>query len=394
MIDAQIELKQQKITVEHDLAFVGMTGNEGIGATVATRLTYAQFVATFPCEDETKQVKDRYQRNAENSRVKGIYRYLVERRNTVFPSVTVVVCDLATIAKRFVYTNSGIEIVEFNLPATSDRILIDGQGRVSGIALALAECPELADYHIDVKVIPVPTATLYESRTFIRQIFSDFHAGKKPNSSQTIFFDSATGLSRLTNELADLIEATPCFANFIARDGKPTVGQIFTLAQLTNFVRLALGGKTKAVLDRELADVSVYDLYLGALLQFFDALATSLPWASITSQQDNKEWLAAKANSLFCYAITFYAFGHVIHCMLAEVEAGKRQCVDGLIDFSELSQLDNLALDDFADEIWQDLDVTHTIEGALKVVRGSEKRLARYLCNELRIKVSRQLLKD
>ena len=89
-----LNLPNYTIEAKSDLVMTLLKGNEGIGNTYLTKLTYQQCADYFDIEDERIPVRERLQRDADKPRVSGIAKYITGRKNTVFPSACLVVTKM------------------------------------------------------------------------------------------------------------------------------------------------------------------------------------------------------------------------------------------------------------------------------------------------------------
>jgi DNA sulfur modification protein DndB len=381
---AELLLPKLKITASEDLRFLMLAGEEGIGQTFSIKLTYRQCVDLFELEDLNIAVEDRLQREAESSRVGGISTYLKERDNTVFPSACLIVTDLEIEEHNTeVATISGVKSLIGTIPAHSDRLFIDGQGRVGSFPKALEARPELANKHLDIKVIVVPTDNIRESADFVRQIFSDFHLGlKKPNTSQNIYFDNEAPLSRLTKDVLALGgDLGVAISGAVALDGKIRTGQIYTLASFTDFICILLGESSKKSINKSLKDEDYYNLHLALIIQYIEGLYQHLNFEAIQTITDNKNWKEATKGNVTTCVIGLKALGYAGRSLIEHALL----CEDEKLNVGVLSAIAELPITDRGDKLWMEKQIYQKIEGEIKIVRSSEKRLASLFCYRMRV---------
>ncbi|MBY0417419.1 MAG: hypothetical protein K2W88_05080, partial [Pararheinheimera sp.] len=158
-----------------DLVCHGIRGNEGIGQVITSNLTYEQFCAFFNIADIDAEESEKLQRDPTALRKRNIFQYLTNRNNTVFPGVTCVATEVRFESLGIPTLNGVSELGTVTIPATAERMLIDGQGRRLGVEEAIAIKEALKTRTIDFKFISTNTDKLIEAKGFIRQIFSDFH---------------------------------------------------------------------------------------------------------------------------------------------------------------------------------------------------------------------------
>lgn len=383
---AELAIPKYTISANDDLYLTLIQGIEGIGHTYLTKLTYQQCVDYFELEDESIPVHQRLQRDAEKARIKGIINYLVERDNTVFPSA----CLIVTHLELELLLADELNIMRGKLLACSDRLFIDGQGRVGSMAESIAKKPDLANMHLDVKVIVVPTDTIRESSEMVRQIFSDYHLGlKKPNSSQNIFFDSEKSSSRLAKEvLAITTKLDVPFESAIAPNGKLGHGNLYTLASVRDFISILCGISSTAKLNAFLDVEQNYNLYLALISQYIKGMYQHLPLLEVQSIQDKKAWALATKESVLTCAIGLKALAYF-----------GRSLIDDLIatESTELA-LDKIAIiaqlptSERTNQLWLEKSIYQVIDGKVSIIKASEKRLARLMCNKARLLPCKELV--
>lgn len=384
----ELHIPQYCITAKNDLTMVVMEGIEGIGRTYSTKLTYAQCVEFIDIEDETIPVRERLQRNADMARVKGVEEYLLNRDNTFFPGVILVVSkmDLEPLNIGF----GSEKLFQATLKSNADRLMIDGQGRLSGIMRSLKSKPALASYHLDVKIIVVNTATVRESTKFVTQIFADLHLNlKKPNASQSIWFDSESHLSRLSNDVLDTVEKLNIpFANAIAVNGKLTTGQIYTLANVTDFISIiTASSSSKKAVNLVLADKENYDLYKVLIAQYIKALYNVIPFEKIQNANIT-EWKQELNTNILTCAIGLKALAWVGRSIIED--ALENELPE--LNFTPLEKLLDLPLNDKTNDLWFKKEIFHKIDGKVKIVKASEKRLAAVICQSIRLLPAAELV--
>ncbi len=370
-----------KITANEDLAITLMAGIEGIGKTYTTRLTYKDCAEFFDVESSAVPAELRMQREADSSRINAIVEYLTSRDNTFFPSVILVVNKLDIFKSDFVGT---MLIEQAIIPADADRLFIDGQGRLCSIKEVLKIRPELAMHCLDVKVIVVNTPTIRDSAKFVTQMFSDLHLGlKKPNSSQSIFFDSEKPLNRIAKDLVSSArEAGIPFGSAVSTTGKIAKGQLYNLASVADFAAIMIGESSKSKLNNLLADKASYEVYLSLMTQYISHIYKNAFFLELIQNADTlaeyKEGL--NGNVLTC-AIGLRALAWTGRSFIEDMLANESKSPN----FALLEKLSSLPIQDKKSEIWIKKEIYQHIGGNLKIIKGSEKRLASVICHHIRL---------
>lgn len=376
----ELSLPNYTITAHDDLPMVLLEGLEGIGNTYSTKLTYQQCADFFEIEDEKIPERERIQRDAEKSRVSSIVTYLTKRSNTVFSSACLIVTELE-MEKIFSGTT---QVYNATLPMTADRVFIDGQGRLSAIKEAIVERREIANHHLDIKVIVVPTQTVRESSAFVCQIFRDLNLAKKPNASQSIYFDSELSSSRLAKDLLDAT-ADIGFGGAIAVNGKIKKGQLYTLANFTDFIQIVIGEKNKTKLNNTLSEPGTYQLYLKLITTIIKGFYTHL---SLNQIQTSEQYKEAQEECVLTCAIGLKALAFVGRSLIENMLINE----DSELNIDCLKQIVNLPIHERSNDIWIKKEIYQYIDEKLKIVRSSEKRLARILCHQMRVMPCEELV--
>jgi DNA sulfur modification protein DndB len=375
----QLNIPQYTILGKQALTMTLLEGTEGVGLTYLTKLTYQQCADNFDLEDESIPERERLQRDADKTRVEAIFAYLTTRDNTIFPSACLIITEL----ELSVLLAGDLKVMKGILPMSSDRLFIDGQGRLGGIKKTLFVRPELANHYLDVKVIVVPTKTVRESAEFVCQIFSDYHLGlKKPNASQNIYFDNEEPLSRLSKEVLDMCQAMDLpFNDAISVNGKIKHGQLYNLVAVTDFIRIMVGAGNKKDTNAFLADQTQYDLYLTLILQYIAGVYQHLPLGDIQAIEDEKQWKAAITGNVLTCAIGLKALAFVGRSLIDGMIANEQSA----LETETIAKVAELPLTERGHKEWVSKQIYQIIEGKLTIVKSSEKRLASLLCYHMRI---------
>ncbi|MGR5096087.1 DGQHR domain-containing protein [Vibrio maritimus] len=371
------------LTLEQAFELLVITGNEGIGETHLGKITFAQFCMMTRIENDSIDEKARMQRLVQSTRASGITHYAVERENTAFPEVIVVLSNHASVKPIEMPSvqSNGTKLGMLSLPVGTRTFVLDGQGRRVGIEQALKLKGSLAGHHLDVKFWIVPSADVYESATAIRQLFADLHLGlRKPSRSQSIYFDSEDVLNVFANEVLTVTESRGApLSDAVAVEGRLAQGQWCNMSQIVDFCCAFIGG-SKAEVRSALANRDAYDAYLLDITRYLASLYDHLPYKAI--QSANKEqWKLHVSNNLFCCAIGLKALGLLGNSLLVDAKVrGEEE-----FDLAPLKGLEALPFTEKDHALWINAQVYQNIDGKLKIVKSSENRLARLLCTELRV---------
>ena len=373
------------ITAESDLNIIIQEGLEGIGQTFLTQLTYEQCATYFELEDENIPERERLQRDAEKSRINNIHDYLVERDNTVFPSALLVVTglDKTPLLKNGENGYTGTNLYKATIKSHYGRLFIDGQGRVGAIKKAILTRPEIAQYTLNVKIVVVPTMTIRESATLVTQIFCDLHYGlKKPNASQSIYFDSESALSRLAKEVIQRTETHGLkFGNIIAVNGKLSTGKVYTLANLIDFIMIIVGESNKKTANKMLLNQDCYDMYLNLLCQYVSEIYSVLGIENLLSISEPTALKKQIDSNIFFCAIGLKSLAYVGRSIIEEL----LHTQSAILNFAPLKTINSLPVFDKSHDIWIQKEIFQVIQGKTRIVKASEKRLALLVCQKIRI---------
>lgn len=378
-----IDFSEYKITSGSDLNLAVIAGREGIGETYSTRITYANCAKYFDVESLDIPERLRMQREVDKPRVKAIINYLLERSNTFFPSVILIVNKLDFISEHVL---GDMVIKQAVLPASADRLFIDGQGRLSSIKQVIDANPdsEMQGRHLDVKIIVVDTPTIRDSAKFVTQLFCDLHLGfRKPNSSQSIYFDSEKPINRIAKDLISSAEdAGIPLSSAISITGKLSGSQVYTLANLADFVSIVIGEGSKQKLNGLLADRDSYSVYLDVMTQYVGMVYKCIPVLNQANINDNAtEYKNAISNNVLTCAIGLRALAWIGRSFIENALANNQSP----IDFNLLEKINSLPIGDKKDELWIKREIYQLIDGRLTIIKASEKRLASVICHAIRL---------
>lgn len=388
-MNKQLTLNRAPITSDEDLSILVFSGQEGIGETHLGKLTYEQYCSITAIEDSQIEEKERLQRLVQNARAKGITDYALEREDSIFPEVVVVLGSDAILTP-VTYPSegkvaNGIALNQLTISKYTDRFIVDGQGRRLGIERALLVKEQLKHHHIDVKFWIAPTPLIYDSANKVRQIFADFHLKlRKPSLSQSIYFDKADPLNVFAWEVMQITtkRGVP-LRDAIAIEGRLAHGQFLNMATLVDFCCCYIGD-SPAKVRQALSDKDVYDHYLLEISDYWLELYRHLRYESLISGPKSF-WVNQISNNLFCCVIGLKALALLGNSISTDAKAQGHSNVD----FSSISKLVELPMLDKSHQLWTKNQIYQTIENKHVIVKGSERRLARLLCTELRVIASR-----
>jgi DGQHR domain-containing protein len=363
-----------------DLTCHVIRGQEGIGTIYTSNLTYIQFCTFFSIADIDIEEFDKMQRDPTKSRVKGVFSYLTSRKNTVFPLVTCIATKVDFKPLKVASLNGVSLLGELTLPASSERIIIDGQGRLLGIEEALKIASYLKLHTIDFKFFATGTETLLESKNVIQQVFSDYHKKVvKPNPSINLFFDSSSTSSTFVLEAYKHLSSLESnFGRLISLEGNNK--RIWTLAQFKLFLR-RFTGLTDKEMDKDLNEPEQINMWLNFLTVFFEKINTIPIFNNVNTPNEIK---FAKDDSLLCCAIGIESLGYLASILLD----------DAISSGASVSweQIDNISSIDFSknNELW----VNEVITQDKKMIKGSAKQMAIVIASKLRIALPLHLLSN
>lgn len=370
-----------------DLDLVLFVGNEGI-TTQGVRVfegvvTARELVDNFSIEASSLVIPEhqKCQRDLEKARAKQLYSYFEMRDDTVLPSLTIFVSEV--INEEFIRVGHR-DMITLTVPALSDRLVADGQNRLTLYKSLLELRPELETQTLNVKFIVSDTPTLEPVKTVIRQLFSDFHFKlKKPTASQNLYFDSAEPYSVLMRRFLDIALHGQQLMDFVSVTGKIKNTQLMQLKQLQDFLNTATAStaaKTNAALK---ANPEQMDDFFALCQPFLTQFFTLLPLHQLSKLD--------KESMMFSKAIFWQGVAWLIRSLMED--AITQGCP---VDWSKLNGLADLPLFDMTHEYWVNAKVVLIDEDeqgniSHKMLKGSEKALGRALCRQLRVFYCEQL---
>lgn len=358
-----------------DLVCHGISGNEGVGTVVTSNITYDQFCTFFNIAGVDIAEHEKLQRDPTDSRMRNIRQYLTTRQNTIFPAVTCVATELFFEPLDIPSLNGVSQMGVLRLPATAERMLIDGQGRRLGIEAAMDILAALKTRTIDIKFVETNSETLLDAKLMIRQIFSDFHKKVvKPNSSINLFFDSSEKSSTFVVRAYEYIrEHGLLWDGFISLDG--STDAVWQLAQFKTFLR-NLTGLSDKEMNSILENPAHEEMWLAQLGSYLQVLKDIPVFRGLS--EGTIDLKTAKHNNILCCAIGIESLG-LVGKFLIDLALKRNTKVDwqyaggiASLDFSKTN------------EMW----VNQVVTSAGKMLKGSASKMAFLIASELCIPVS------
>lgn len=363
--------------IQEQLSLVLFKGCDGISltsdqiTTYETSITFGEFVDHFSAESNSDEIPEttKIQRDISKSRTDSIYKYLKERDDTFFPGIILVASSLSELKE--VSIKSARTIYTGSIAETSQRCVLDGQGRHSAISKYLDELlekGEMAKYNgfrsntLSVKLI-ITNSDIYDARTTLRQAFSDLHSNlKKPVSSLNLYFNSNSSFSRLLDRTVEkiAIEKEGDFSNAVARNGIIRHGKIWKYTDVSSLLQKSLGlskSRLAALLETE-EDIDTYSSKIAGVLA---RVIAQLPNIAPTNTEHES---ALFTKSLFASGLGF--------AIRSAIESNQ---------ISLFAEMRSLPLNDKTDPIWRENGImAANAAGNLGIVRACDKRIGLYLC--------------
>lgn len=352
--------------------------NRGVKTYEAT-ITFEELAGHFSIEanSDLLSTEMKRQRDVEPARVAGIRRYWATSPSPVFPGMIMFVSSIDILKTHSIMGKTLIEAV---LPADADRFIADGQGRTSFIK-SLLETEQGKQYSantISFKLVVTDTADLMDENAsgVIRQLFSDLHCNlRKPNKSVSKLFDKSTPFARLQSDVLNFNVGGVKLSKRIALHGKIRKGNLWTYDQLCSLLSKLLGSSA-AQLNKDLADETVYASALSLCGGFLSRLGDILPMHELDGEDYSEKHEALMfSKAIFCTALG-YVGRSVIDEMVLDETLSWKKALPALPD-SMLSTKD--------DKFWQVNRICMNDEGKIKIIKGTDKRIAGLICRELRI---------
>ncbi|MFM2668524.1 DNA sulfur modification protein DndB [Vibrio mediterranei] len=377
------QLNLDAITSTSDLDLILIPSENGLSEVHGFDVYYGELSLPaldmhFDVEPNTDVLDEslKMQRDVDKPRVNALTTYLSSRRDYALPPLILFVNSLDDI--RHHDLKNGV-VTEATLKATSQRFIVDGQGRTYTVKNVIDSLHHLQRHGIGFMMFVTNTQSIYDCETVIKQIFADINGKtKKPSTSLSLYFDSSKPFSRLLNEVIEAEitvdgEQVP-LSTVLAKQGKIAKGKLWTYKQFSSFFT-TLFSETEAELNKKLADQEQYDLLLQLGKRFVLTILNSLPLHELSTEQ----WQSFHKNALFTKAIFAKGLAHLGQSLIDEASQ------TGQIEWAKLDKLTDLPINDMADALWQKHNVTTLDDKTVKMVRGSERSVARVLCYQLRV---------
>lgn len=370
----------------NDLEVLLFPSQEGVSENTSCDVYYGEIGLVdldlnFDVEQNSDKMDERYklQRDVDAPRIKGMTNYLKNRSDYTFPTLSIFVTSLDQVTE---HNLCGKTVVSATLSRSTERLLADGQGRLSSIKSMLPELPQLHRHGIGFKLYVTNTKSIYDAETVIKQVFSDINANtKKPSTSLFLYFDSSEPFPRLLNEIIDTDfpiggdGEVISLSQILSKQGTLKKGQLWLYRQFSAFFCL-LFGVSESELNKQLSDEDVYAAQVEVGRTLVVNVLKNLP-IEILWRDD---WKAASKQALFTKALFARGLGHLCQCLIAE------SARTGKLDWDKLNRLSELPISDISDDFWFASGVTEEHLNSRRIVRGCDKRIARVLCYELDIK--------
>jgi DGQHR domain-containing protein len=350
-------------------------------------LTFGEYHKHFVVEKNSDEINemDKMQRDvsAKDGRVKSMVTY-IKNGASIFTSITIFVGELTDLK---ILQVGKKEMVVASLDPQTDRHITDGQGRHASIdtlmnTLSSEEVMLLSEHTLSVKIVVTHTDTIFEVRHIVRQAFSDYHLQlRKPSSSLSLYFDSATPYGQLMSALLDVEVNQKPLVEWISLKGKITGHQVYTLAMFANFVQTALG-KTKSSLNSDLQDDECFEQTQSLMMQILPQVLNVLPLYTLQTG-DTATSKKIHEQALFTKALFLTGLGYLVRSIMEDA------IVSGSLSFESLEVLKGLPL---TDKSCDTLKQAKIIDEKNKIVSKSDKRIGAYLCRAVRVMPCEALL--
>ncbi|MEZ8238701.1 MULTISPECIES: DGQHR domain-containing protein [Vibrio] len=393
MSDSAIDIPVQNLVspIGEDLELILFKAKEGISKKSDVYegiMLYQEWSEHFGVEANSDELDEKFksQRDVDSKRVKGLTEYFNSRKDTSLPGVNIFICDLDVIEE---FSVGNRQMVRAVIPADTSRIVSDGQGRTENNRLLMQNSKaEFGDFTIGFKLIVTHTNSIWESRQFVRQHFSDFNGtSSKPSSSTSLLFDLSTPLGRIMNDLLEIhIEKMNCdVADLISLHGKTKKqSKLWTFAQFYDFI-LAFFGYSKKDLNTLLVSKPSLETSLTSTARdLISYLFNTLPLELL----GNEGWKERSDKLVFNKAIFAYAVAKLAKSVFENhIEEGK----SGPVDYTVLDKLNSLPLETLDDKLWLTKGISYesTLRSkrVVKINKDSavKMNLGRLLCSKLRV---------
>ncbi|WP_083700386.1 DGQHR domain-containing protein [Shewanella sp. UCD-KL12] len=359
--------------------FKSKEGIEALGVTTyETLVTFREIADHFRIEENSDVLDEEFkkQRDVDAARINGLKKYWETSEGPVFPNMTIFTNELS-VTDEMVMGNS--HIIQASLDQLSDRFICDGQGRSTFIKwlMSLDSSDKYFDHTISVKLIVTGTNSLSEPKAvkLIRQVFADYHVSlRKPNKSISKHFDTGSTFSRFLNELLDIeINGAETIKKRIALHGKIKQGHLWSYDQFTSLIQKFLK-LTPSTAQKHFAIEGNYETSLELCRGFLCAVFSILPVNNLDVENYNE----VHEGSMFTKAIFANALGFIGRSLFDEM------LLNDELSWNKLKEV-NLPLDSKEDKFWLKNKVTMSDDGAIKIIKGTDRRIGSIVCRDLRI---------
>jgi DNA sulfur modification protein DndB len=160
----------------------------------------------FVLESDEMPAEMRAQRKLNVTRANKLKDYVLTSSHYTLSSVTVTIDVPNEQVKQFNFAETQGDIGTLNVPMDSRFLIADGQHRIAGLKLALAENPDLRDETISCVVF------LHSGLQRAQTMFHDLnHYASKPNKSLNLLYDHRSDESDLARQV---MKGVPVFAQY------------------------------------------------------------------------------------------------------------------------------------------------------------------------------------
>jgi DNA-sulfur modification-associated len=282
-------------------------------------------------------------------------------------------------------------LVTATLVPNTQRMLIDGQNRLTSFAKMVAILSEKAEagdmfadelresilkQTVDVKFVCTNTATLQDAAELIRQIFADYHKNvTKPTRAVNIFFDQRSAYSQALLTCIRTMKNDEELAGFsqqFSLEGDKSA--VWDLSHFgTAYQRITASGES--MLNNEYQqEPTLVDLHIKIALAAFRYIAAIPVIQSLNALNDANERKSVRNKYLCCTAIGLEAFGIVAErllCQALEQSSGDIILADVLEPLARLADVNY----DRDDPQW----AIEVLTPAGAILKGSAMRMANIL---------------
>ena len=223
----------------------------------------------FVLESEEMPAEMRAQRKLNVTRANKLKDYVLTSKHYTLSSVTVTIDVPHGQLDQFNFAETQGDVGTLNVPMDSRFLIADGQHRIAGLKLALAENPDLRDETISCVVF------LHSGLQRAQTMFHDLnHHVSKPNKSLNLLYDHRSDESDLARQV---MRGVPIFA------------------QYTDTEQTTLGAKSSKVFTFNAIDEANKYLFTNSQLSQGEKVEKAIAfWKAITAELPEWERLLAK----------------------------------------------------------------------------------------------------